>query len=80
MLGCHVYHSNGEIYRRSFHWEALTPGEGRAILPGEKVEVEVNLPALPVGDYIIEFDMVSNDICWFAVNGSEVARVTVKVD
>jgi len=79
MLGCHVYHSNDEIYRQSFHWEALTPGEGRAILPGEKVEVEVNLPALPVGDYIIEFDMVSNDICWFAVNGSEVARVSVEV-
>ena len=79
MLGCHVYHSNDEIYRQSFHWEALTPGEGRVILPGEKVEVEVNLPALPVGDYIIEFDMVSNDICWFAVNGSEVARVSVEV-
>ena len=79
MLGCHVYYSNGEIYRKSFHWEALTPGEGRAIVPGEKIEVDVNLPALPVGKYIIEFDMVSNDICWFAVNGSETAQVNVEV-
>ena len=79
LLGCHVYHANGEVFRRSFHWEALTPDEGRLISPGERVELDMNLPALPAGNYTLEFDMVSNDVCWFAVNGSQVTRAAVEV-
>ena len=79
LLGCHVHRVNGEVFRRSFHWEALTPDEGRPISPGERVELDVNLPELPAGNYTVEFDMVSNDVCWFAVNGSEVVRVNVEV-
>lgn len=79
LLGCHVYHAGGEVYRKSFHWEALTEEEGRAIQPGETVGFKVHLPELPSGSYLIEFDMVSNDVCWFAVNGSQVARASVEV-
>jgi len=79
LLGCHVDHANGEVFRRSYHWEALTEGEGRAISPAETVELDVELPALPRGAYTIVFDMVSNDVCWFAINGSQVARVEVEV-
>ena len=79
LLGCHVYRATGEVYRRSFHWEALTPDEGRLISPGERVELDMNLPALPAGNYTLEFDMVSNDVCWFAVNGSQVTRAAVEV-
>jgi SAM-dependent methyltransferase len=78
-LGVHVYDSAGEIVRQSFHWEALTPGEGRPVLPDEEVGVEVNAPPLPKGKYILEFDMVSNDVCWFALNGSQQVKVPLEV-
>ena len=48
-------------------------------VPGETVEVDVQLPVLPRGRYILEFDLVSNDVCWFAINGSEVVRVAAEV-
>ena len=79
MLGCHVRHADASIFRESFHWEPLTAGEGREILPDETIDVGVQLPALPVGEYLLDFDMVSNDVCWFAINGSEVARVAAQV-
>lgn len=79
LLGCHVYESSGRIFHHSYHWEVLTPGDGRPIMPNETVEFEVNLPPLPKGSYILEFDMVSNDVCWFALNGSPTVRVTANV-
>jgi SAM-dependent methyltransferase len=79
LLGCHVYRSGGEVYRESFHWEALTPGDGEPIKPGESVDLEVHLPSLPHGSYQIEFDMVSNDVCWFAINGSQTPRINIDV-
>lgn len=79
LLGCHVHHAGGGVMRESYHWEALTPGEGRMILSGETVEVKVSLPGLPRGNYVLEFDMVSNDVCWFAPNGSPTARIALTV-
>jgi hypothetical protein len=78
MLGCHVRHADGSMFRESYHWEPLT-GDDRNILPGETVALKVQLPGLPRGQYILEFDLVSNDVCWFAINGSEVARVAADV-
>ncbi|HEY7786462.1 MAG TPA: class I SAM-dependent methyltransferase [Pyrinomonadaceae bacterium] len=79
MLGVHVYHADETIHRHSFHWEALTEGEGRPIRPNESVDVEIRMPPLPKGDYILEFDMVSNDVCWFSLNGSPTVRVPLEV-
>lgn len=79
LLGIHVYDDAGNIFRHSFHWEALTPGEGRPILPKETVSVEVKAPPLPKGKYTLEFDMVSNDVCWFALNGSQQVKVLLEV-
>ena len=79
MLGCHVYHENGTAFRESYHWEPLSNDDNRAIQPDETVKIEFNLPGLPVGRYRIDFDMVSNDVCWFAINGSEVACIHVEV-
>ena len=79
LLGCNVYDNKGKLFRPSYHWEALTPGEGRPILPGESIECDVNIPALPKGSYVLEFDMVSNDVCWFALNGSPQPRVALEV-
>ena len=79
LLGCHVYNSNNEVYRQSYHWEALTPGEGRPILPKESVSLDVNIPALDKGEYILEFDMISNEVCWFALNGSPTVRISAQI-
>lgn len=79
LLGCHVRQPDGSMFRESYYWEALTPDEGRKIFPDEIVEVDVQLPGLPRGQYILEFDLVSNDVCWFAINGSQIARVIVEV-
>ena len=79
LLGCHVYSADETVFRESYHWEPLTAGQGRNISPGETVEVEVKLPGLSGGQYILEFDMVSNDVCWFAINGSEVTRAVAHV-
>ena len=79
MLGCHVYHQSGEAFKKSYHWESLTPEDGKEIFPGETVEFQVNLPSLPAGSYILEFDMVSNEVCWFALNGSPTVRINVRV-
>jgi ubiquinone/menaquinone biosynthesis C-methylase UbiE len=78
MLGCHVYHRDGTTFRESYHWEPLTTDD-HGILPGETVKFDFQLPGLPHGRYLIEFDMVSNDVCWFAINGSQVARIIVEV-
>lgn len=79
LLGCHVYHADGSIFRESYHWEPLTPDDGRSISPRETVKVLVSLPALPRGCYTLQFDMVSNDVCWFASNGSPTVRVKLEV-
>lgn len=79
-LGCHVLDEKGTLLRHSYHWEALTPGEGRLIFPNEVVEVEVSVPPLPAGRYILELDLVSYDVTWFALNGSEQPRINVEIE
>ena len=79
MLGVHVCDSKGRIINNSYHWEALTPNKGRRIMPGETVDVEVNIPGLPAGNYVLKFDMVSYDVCWFSANGSPQTAVKLKV-
>lgn len=43
------------------------------------VEFAVNIPPLPKGHYCLEFDLVSRDVCWFALNGSQQARIAVEI-
>ncbi len=78
-LGCHVYDSSGKIFRQSYHWEALMDGDGLPVLPNDAVAVVVRMAPLPAGEYVLEFDMVSNDVAWFAQNGSPTVRVPLTV-
>ena len=79
MLGCHVHYAGGSVFRESYQWIPLTSGEGRKIFPGETVAMEVELSPLPRGSYVLEFDLVSNNVCWLAINGSGVVRVGAEV-
>ena len=78
-LGVHVLDDNGKILHQSYHWEALMEGDGVPVQPGQTVKVDVSMPALPIGEYILEFDMVSNDVAWFAQNQSRTVRVRLSV-
>jgi hypothetical protein len=53
--------------------------DGRAIAPGETVTLDVQIPAPSKGSYILEFDLVSESVGWFAMGGSEPARVKIQV-
>lgn len=75
-LGFHVRRRAGGMYHESYHWEALTP---EPVLPGASITVTARLTALPPGHYTLELDMVSNEVCWFTLNGSPTPHIQVDV-
>ncbi|HEV7397989.1 MAG TPA: class I SAM-dependent methyltransferase [Pyrinomonadaceae bacterium] len=79
MLGSHVYYRDGSTFRESYHWEPLSADDNHAVNPGEVVTLGFELPGLLAGQYRIDFDMVSNDVCWFAINGSQIASIQLAV-
>ena len=56
-------------------------GLPRNLKPGEDAEVPllITAPKEP-GDYILEVDLVQEQVAWFHDKGSETARVTIKVE
>jgi hypothetical protein len=78
-LGCHLFDASGKELALDYFRHALTPGEGRPVQPGETLSFEARLPSPPKGHYILEFDLVSEMVCWFALNGSRTVRVVVEV-
>jgi SAM-dependent methyltransferase len=80
LLGCHLLDASGKMLKTDFFRAPLTPGDGRPLAPGESVMLDLRLPPLEKGDYILEFDLVSESISWFAINGSEVVRRNLRVD
>ncbi|HKS30360.1 MAG TPA: class I SAM-dependent methyltransferase [Pyrinomonadaceae bacterium] len=78
-LGTHLLGADGLLINRDYSRHHLTPGEGRPIEPNETVSLEARVPAPPAGKYILEFDLVSEYVCWFENNGSRVVKVEVEV-
>lgn len=77
-LGSHLLDAGGKSQDFSRH--ALPKGDGGGVRPGEEVALDVVLPVIPrPGRYRIEFDMVSEYICWFNINGSPTVAVDVEV-
>jgi SAM-dependent methyltransferase len=75
-LANHWLHEDGAI---------AIPDDGRARLPrtigpGDRAEVPltVQAPSAP-GRYILEIDLVQEQVCWFAEKGSQTARASVQV-
>jgi SAM-dependent methyltransferase len=80
LLGGHLLAADdGTSIDHGFFRAPLTPGAPRAITPGEVVEVRFALPPLGRGRFVVEFDMVSEGVCWFGTNGSGVARVALEI-
>lgn len=78
-LGAHLLDAAGNLREIDFFRQPLTAGEGRPVKPGEIVELEGRLPMLPPGAYLLEFDLVSESVGWFAMSGSHPVRLELRV-
>jgi len=76
-LVAHVLDADGEPLSW-YHAGAHLPSD---IAPGESADVEIHLraPEAP-GEYLLEFDMVSEHLAWFEDLGSKVLRRTLSVE
>jgi SAM-dependent methyltransferase len=78
-IGCHLHAASGTLIDFDYYWAALTV-PGADLLPGQRVEVPLTIPAPPPGSYELEFDLVSRDVCWFAqTSASRPIRIRIDV-
>lgn len=75
-LGAHLHDANGHLIDLDY---ARTPLP-RALEPDEEVSVEMTLPALSAGRYVLELDCVAEKVAWFAQVGSTPARIEITSD
>ncbi|MDT4896046.1 MAG: hypothetical protein QOH25_1123 [Acidobacteriota bacterium] len=78
-FGVHLFDEAGILLDLDYYRHDLSPGEGRAILPGETIEFDAEVPLPPAGRYILQCDLVSEAVCWFEHNGSPTVRLKVEV-
>ena len=78
-FGVHLFDEKGILIDLDYFRQDLTPGEGREILPGEVVEITADVPMPSTGRYVLQFDLVSEAVCWFEHNGSPTVRFEVEV-
>ncbi|HVT56994.1 MAG TPA: hypothetical protein VHR45_01225 [Thermoanaerobaculia bacterium] len=65
---------------RALVWDGRGHSLLRAVGPGQRTAMRVTLAApTEPGSYLLEWDLVSEDECWFAECGSGVARVLLVV-
>ncbi|HEY0159842.1 MAG TPA: methyltransferase domain-containing protein [Thermoanaerobaculia bacterium] len=72
-LGCHLFDEQGALVNFELHGEALP----ERVLPSQSAELTFTLPPLPPGTYDLEFDLVAEQVLWFAQAGTTPARVRV---
>jgi len=78
-LGIHLKSADGQLLNYDFARAKLP--QGRAVQPGDSVEIPFKFMApAKRGIYLLEFDMVSEDICWFETNGSKTFIYPLKVE
>jgi hypothetical protein len=78
-FGVHLFDAEGKLLNLDYFRENLTPGEGREIYPGETIELKTAVPMPAAGKYILQFDLVSEAVCWFEHNGAPTVRATIDV-
>lgn len=77
-LGAHLFDSDGILIERDY-FRAILKDQPLPVLPGETVNVDLMIPSPSKGEYILEFDLVSEWVCWFESNGSETVKARVAV-
>jgi SAM-dependent methyltransferase len=76
-LGVHLYDERGLLVDRDYA-RADLPGGG-IVTPGGQVTVDLALAAPGPGRWKLGFDLVSEGVCWFEVNGAETVTVPLSV-
>lgn len=76
-VGVHLYDADGRLVDRD--WARVPLAGVRAVEPGQAVEAPFALAAPPPGRFRVEFDLVSEQVCWFEINGCRPAGVEVTV-
>lgn len=86
--------SDDDMYRMYLgnHWldnaseKTVIPDDGRAALPevlepggSATISIAINAPPNP-GEYILELDLVQENVTWFAGRGSQTAKYKVRVE
>jgi SAM-dependent methyltransferase len=72
--------ASGTMINSAFVRQPLTPGQGRAVEPGETLQLEVRIPPLSKGSHVLEFDLVGAATGSFAyIGGVEPVRSSVQV-
>ena len=61
----HLYNSSWQLIR----WDGVRTLMPQDVPPGATVYVHANIEALPVGDYILAWDMVQEGVTWFSSQG-----------
>jgi SAM-dependent methyltransferase len=77
MLGGHLHSARGDRVVRGAFRTAL-PG---SVGPGQSVEFALSVP-LPaeLGRYVVELDLVDENVAWFGQTGSATTRIDVEVE
>lgn len=77
MLGGHIHSARGDRVVRGAFRTALPA----AVAPGESVELQLSVP-LPteMGSYVVELDLVDENVAWFGQTGSATTRLEVVVE
>ncbi len=77
-LGVHLLSPDLEIINYDF-FRADLPHRDGGIRPGDAFEMEVGIPSPGPGRYMLEFDLVSERVTWFASTGSHPVYLALEV-
>jgi SAM-dependent methyltransferase len=75
LLGVHLCAPDGQLVDRDYGRIWLPHG----LRPGESATFRFTLDAPAAGAYRLGFDLVSEQVCWFEMNGAEAVTVDVTV-
>lgn len=79
LFGCHLLDASSRMLDIDYFRHPLTPGDGRAIQSGESVQLDIRIPAPARGTYVLECDLLSEAVGWFAQFGSDPVRLKIDV-
>jgi ubiquinone/menaquinone biosynthesis C-methylase UbiE len=78
-LGVHLRTQAGQPLNHDYARVPMPSSQG--VEPGESIAIPFRFPAPgQVGDYLLEFDMVSEEVCWFEANGAKVPAMPLRVE
>jgi glycosyltransferase involved in cell wall biosynthesis/SAM-dependent methyltransferase len=77
-FGIHLFTSEGKLIDLDYYRQDL-PNGNREMMPGETTEFTAQVPLPAIGTYLLQCDLVSENVCWFEHNGSATVKLTVNV-